>query len=97
MDEINITVSPNTTQIEATIESKGLKGDPGADGTDAVTTQIMAAYIHNEKPSEPRPTGYAQVFWTGSVEPLNAAESDLWLDTNNKLLKAKLSGTFQQV
>jgi hypothetical protein len=42
----------------------------------------MGVVIHGSNASTFRPTSYTSVLWIGSVEPTNANNNDLWLDTN---------------
>lgn len=48
----------------------------------APLSSTMGIVIHNTNPSVARPTGYGQITWNGSVEPLNATEFDIWNDTS---------------
>jgi hypothetical protein len=36
---------------------------------------------HGDDPTVPRPAGYAQILWTGSVKPDGMIDGDLFLDT----------------
>lgn len=41
----------------------------------------VARVFHGEQADALRPTGFAVVIWQGSVEPQNAANGDIWIDT----------------
>lgn len=44
----------------------------------APLTTAMGVVAHGADANVARPTGYAVVHWIGTVEPVNAAENDLW-------------------
>lgn len=46
--------------------------------TDAVTGQI----VHGSTAGTTRPVGFDVVMWIGSVEPTNAVNNDVWVDTS---------------
>lgn len=51
-----------------------------AHATDAPRSETIRVFDHGADPLAARPTGYAQVYWTGSVRPSNMTEDDLWND-----------------
>lgn len=42
---------------------------------------VLGMVIHGSTASTARPTGFNVVVWIGSVEPTNAVNNDLWIDT----------------
>ena len=65
-------------------------GAPPVDAVDAVTKEYVDAkadktdtvtYVdHGATAGTSRPTGFDMVIWTGTVEPTNASNGDLWVD-----------------
>ncbi len=49
----------------------------------AKSAQSVSAYHinHGATAATARPTGYFVVYWYGTVEPTNAANNDIWIDT----------------
>jgi hypothetical protein len=41
----------------------------------------VGAIVHGSTASTARPSGYVTVIWTGSVEPTNATDNDIWNET----------------
>lgn len=56
----------------------GPTGAAGADGEDANLTLVS----HGATASVARPSGYSYVLWVGTVEPTNATDGDVWIDTS---------------
>ena len=52
----------------------------GLEFTD-LASGISATVVHGATADTARPTGYASVMWMGSVEPTNAENNDVWIDT----------------
>ena len=46
-----------------------------------ITSNGMGVVVHGATAGTARPTGFAQVIWVGSVEPTNAVNDDVWVDT----------------
>ena len=47
----------------------------------SVKTETMGTVIHGAVAGTARPSGYAYVQWIGSVEPTNATNNDIWINT----------------
>ena len=59
-------------------QASGLLGvDDKADSANA-----MGSVVHGSTAGTARPTGYNVITWIGSVEPTNAENDDIWIDTN---------------
>lgn len=43
--------------------------------------ETMGCVVHGSSSGTARPSGFAAVTWIGSVEPTNAANDDVWIDT----------------
>lgn len=41
---------------------------------------VKGSVVHGTNPSLPRPGGFESVEWIGTVEPLNAADNDTWIN-----------------
>ena len=58
-----------------------LKQDAATAATDAELAAVkggaMGVVIHGSNASAPRPTGYAVIFWIGTVAPTNSIDNDL--------------------
>ena len=46
--------------------------------SELIVAASMVVVNHGTDQNFPRPVGAAAVYWTGSVEPTNALNSDLW-------------------
>ena len=46
------------------------------------TDATMGKIVHGATAGTTRPAGFGVVTWIGSVEPSNAVNNDLWIDTN---------------
>jgi hypothetical protein len=44
-------------------------------------TAAVGSVVHDDDDMVPRPRGYSQVLWIGSVPPANGAAGDLWIRT----------------
>lgn len=56
--------------------------DAATKGTEDAVKAGATAYVnHGATAGTARPSGYAAVVWIGSVEPTNASNGDIWLDT----------------
>ena len=51
-------------------------------GDKAETANAKGFVNHGETAGTARPTGYASIEWTGSVEPTNMENGDTWIDTS---------------
>lgn len=47
----------------------------------AVFSRAAGVVVHGDDDAVERPDGYALVLWEGSVEPTNAEDTDLWVNT----------------
>lgn len=76
----------NKIEAELGILPKGSYASVVARLNDLVTKPTQSAsgvgfVNHGSTASTARVTGYAFVIWLGAVEPTNAANGDLWIDT----------------
>jgi len=75
--------SNSTTRLAAGTNGQVLTSD----GTDiswqdvSVSSNTMGTVVHGSTASTARPSGYTVVTWIGSVEPTNATNNDVWIDT----------------
>jgi hypothetical protein len=55
------------------------------DGADVLALPTLAAamgvVVHGATAGTTRPAGYVSVTWIGSVEPTNAVNNDIWVNT----------------
>lgn len=58
-------------QIGSTKHAAGVASAPGSVGV----------AVHGANASFARPTGHSQYIWIGSVQPNNAVNNDLWVNT----------------
>lgn len=80
-----------TKLLMTSAERTKLSGvEANADVTDAVNVAAAGASMesdtvtfvkHGATAGTTRPTGFAVVIWLGSVEPTNAVDDDIWVDT----------------
>lgn len=53
-----------------------------SDGRYPQKSQVSGTVIHGSNASVARPAGFANITWVGSVEPTNAENNDIWVDTS---------------
>lgn len=61
------------TDLQTALDTKANNATLAASG--------MGVVVHGATAGTARPTGYAQITWVGSVEPTNALDNDVWVDT----------------
>ncbi len=49
---------------------------------DSTRGTSMGTIVHGADDTAARPTGYTVVTWYGTVEPTNAIDGDVWVDTS---------------
>lgn len=60
----------------------GDKADSADLDDKADESDVSATVIHGSTAGTSRPSGFASVMWIGSVEPTNAENDDIWVDTS---------------
>jgi hypothetical protein len=56
-------------------------GIPGTLTVNDIRSGGMGVVAHGSDASTPRPTGYNQITWMGSVDPTNKITNDIWFQT----------------
>lgn len=68
----DLTVSSAVDTLMQSANLDGIKDSVG------LTDAGMGVVVHLADNSVARPTGFLQVTWIGSVEPLNSLDYDIW-------------------
>lgn len=62
-------------------DSDAAVGLLGKVNTATISASGLGYVNHGATAGTTRPTGYAAICWLGSVEPTNAVNNDIWIDT----------------
>lgn len=68
-------------ELLALADAAGLLTEVGASSETTRSTSGKGYVNHGATAGTARPSGYASVEWSGSVEPENALDGDTWIDT----------------
>ena len=86
--DINLTLDGISTFQSLTDTPTSYSGNSGKipqvnTGEDALeyTDGVMGEVVHGATAGTARPFGFSVVMWIGSVEPDNAINNDVWVDT----------------
>lgn len=87
--EVTGAIGPRGPQGESIVGPKGDKGDKGDDGLSIMgppgpsgTDGTAATVYHGADANYTRPDTGNPIIWVGSVEPVNALDNDVWLQTS---------------
>jgi hypothetical protein len=83
---IVLVIESQTVDVSAEDESRSIVVEsattPGPRGPAGGPDPGTLGYVyHGAVADTVRPTGYAAVYWVGSVEPVNMANGDIWTST----------------
>jgi len=70
-----------TTHTAATTSVHGISNTAVLATATTLTTNGMGIVVHGATAATTRPSTFAFYVWVGSVEPTNAINSDLWVNT----------------
>ena len=83
--ETSTIFGPKATTWPAGVSLVGPQGIQGIQGTQGPAGSVengMTVINHAADETVARTVGAAAVYWIGSVEPLNAADGDLWIEVS---------------